>query len=306
MSDLTAFRVGEAAPVNTFCAIWMAQDAGLYEQNGLDVEIVPVVGGKQSGPDLASGRIHLMHIGMSSVVRANAAGGRLVTIGSLSNVIRNSMFGAPGVRTADDLKGRVIGISSAGSETDSTTTLVLRKLGLTRDQVIIKEIGTRRLEAIRTGEVAASLIGEPFRSQAFALGLHALMDLYVDKMPWLFSGLVVQRDYLRDHRDNVLRFMRATVEGNYMAVAEPQRAKDVLARSLSLTDSDIIAKSYENFRAETPLNAEMSRDGARNIIDVVALGSTSRAVDDYLDDGIQNDLRAEGFFDLMRERYRIS
>ena len=87
MTELTPFRVGEAAPVNTFFAIWMAKDAGLYEANGLDVEIVRVVGGKESGPDLGTGRIHLMHIGMSSVVRANAAGGNLVTIGSLSNVM---------------------------------------------------------------------------------------------------------------------------------------------------------------------------------------------------------------------------
>src|SRR5690606_13251128 len=116
-AQLNAFKVGLASPANTFFAIWMARAAGLYPEYGLDVEIVPVVGGSQSGPDLDSGRIHLMHIGMSSVVRANSMGHDLVTIGSLSNIIRNTMFGAPGVNSAADLKGGTVGISSVGSET---------------------------------------------------------------------------------------------------------------------------------------------------------------------------------------------
>src|SRR5436190_6364676 len=74
-AELIPFRVGQAAPANTFLAIWMAQAAGLYEAQGLQLAIVPMVGGSQSGPDLKTGRIHLMHIGMSSVVRANTSGG---------------------------------------------------------------------------------------------------------------------------------------------------------------------------------------------------------------------------------------
>ena len=305
MTHLTAFRVGEAAPVTTFFAIWMAQDSGFYEKNGLELETVCVSGGKQSGPDLASGRIHLMHIGMSSVVRANAAGSNLVTIGSLSNIIRNSLFGAPGVSNAADLKGGTIGISSAGSETDATTTMALRRLGLTREDVTIKEIGTRRLEEVRTGFVSASLIGEPFRSQALAMGLPSLLDLYAEKTPWLFSGLVVDRNYLNQHRDTLLRFMRATVEGNYQAVAQAERAKLVLAKALALTDPDIIEKSYANFRDDTPLDAQISLEGAQNVIDAVATGAASRTVADYVDNSIYDQLRLEGFFERMREEYQI-
>ena len=68
------FKVGEASPANTFFAIWMAEAAGLYEQNGLNFEIIKMVGGSETGPALSSGEIQLMHIGMSSVVRANSAG----------------------------------------------------------------------------------------------------------------------------------------------------------------------------------------------------------------------------------------
>ena len=303
MPDLVEFKVGEASPANTFFAIWMAQAAGFYAANGLDLKIVHVVGGRESGPDLKSGRIDLMHIGMSSVVRANAAGADLVTVGSLSNVIRNTMFTAPHVKTAEDLRGGVVGISSAGSETDPTTTLALRRLGLTRDDVTIKEIGVQRLTAVRDGEVSASLMGEPYRSQAFALGLNAIVDLFADKTPWLYSGLVVHRPFLKGKRDLVKSFMRATVEGNFLGVADEARAKPVLAKELGLTDPKIVDISYANFKANTPLEAEVTRTGAENILSVLAPPNASRKVDDYLDESIHDELRTEGFFDAMRKKY---
>ncbi len=303
MSGLSTFKVGLASPANTFFAIWMAKAGGFYNQNGLSVEIVPVVGGKNSGPDLESDRIQLMHIGMSSVVRANGMGHNLITIGSLSNIIRNSMFCAPGITTAKDLIGQKIGISSEGSETDPTTTLALRKLGVDRKDVQIVEIGVERLTAVREGQVAASLMGEPYRSKAFALGMTPLIDLYADHTPWLYSGLVVSQDFLKKHRDQVLAFVRGTVEGNYFALVNPAEAKKVLATELKLSDENVINQTYENFRAETPRNAELTVQGAQNIVDV--LEPKDRNLSRYMDNSIQEELIKEGFFGKMQQKYKV-
>src|SRR4029078_13004444 len=114
-AELIPFRVGEASPANTFLAIWMADAARFHEAQGLKLEVVHMVGGRESGPDLSSGRIHLMHIGMSSVVRANLAGRTLPCIGSLSNIVRNTMCAASQIKTNAELKGAIFGISSTGS-----------------------------------------------------------------------------------------------------------------------------------------------------------------------------------------------
>jgi ABC-type nitrate/sulfonate/bicarbonate transport system substrate-binding protein len=303
-AELIPFRAGEAAPANTFLAIWMAQAAGLYEAQGLQIEIIHMAGGSESGPELKAGRVHLIHIGMSSVVRANTAGsGDLRCIGSLSNVIRSTMFAAPNVKTAADLKGGIIGISSVGSESDSTTTLALRRLGLTRQDVTVKEIGVDRLAAVRDGRVAATVLGEPQRSEAFTLGLNTIFDFYAERIPWLYSGLTVDQGYLKDHRDTLLRFLRATIEGNYLAVADEKRAKDVLARELKLSDPKIIDTSYANFKAETPANAEIDRAGAENILAMVVPPGASRNLDDYIDMSLTDGLRTEGFIAAMEKKY---
>jgi ABC-type nitrate/sulfonate/bicarbonate transport system substrate-binding protein len=303
-AQLTTFRLGEAAPANTFLAVWMADAAGLYQAQGLKLEIVPTVGGSQSGPDLASGRIHLMHIGLSSVVRANAAGGHLKAVGSLSNVNRATMFAAPAIKTNAELKGKIFGISSAGSESDAATTLVLRRLGLTRQDVIVKEIGVERLTPLRTGVIAATLLGEPQRKQALDMGLRVVADLYAERIPWLYSGLVVDAGYLKNNRDNVLRFLKATIEGNHMAITDERRAKAVLAKELALSDPKVIDASYANFKMEPPLDAEIDRQGAENVLTSVAPPGASRSLDDYIDMSLTSDLRKEGFMDAMAKKYR--
>ena len=302
-AESVPFAIGEASPANTYLAIWMAEEAGLYEAQGLDLNIVPMVGGRETAPALEDGTLQLMHIGMSSVVRANAAGSDLRVIGSLSNVIRQTMFLAPGLTGAADLRGGVVGISSVGSESDSTLTLALQRLGLTRDDVIFEEIGRNRLPILQSGAVAATMLGEPYRSEALSVGLNPIVDLYADRIAWLYSGLTVDRNYLNSHRDVLLRFMRATVEGNYIAVSDEARAKALLARELDLSDPQIIDASYDNFKAETPINVEIDPAGAENILMALAGRGAGSDVEDYIDLTIGEELRAEGFYAAMREKY---
>lgn len=300
------FRIGEASPANTFFAIYMADAAGLFEAHGLECEIVKMVGGSQTGPALSENRIELMHIGMSSVVRANAAGFDVVTIGSLSNVIRSTLFAAPGITSADQLKGRTVGISSAGSESELSTIVALERMGLSRDDVTLKEIGTLRLPFIRSGEVSASMLGEPYRSEAYAEGLHAISDMLADRIPWLYSGLVVDREFLASNRDTVLRGMRAMVEGNYLAVSDAVRAKPVMAMALNISDQKNLDITYENFKSYTPLNAEVTREGGEAIIATVEVPGKRGSLSDYMDESVHDELKADGFFDAMAEKYGVS
>jgi hypothetical protein len=75
----------------------------------------------------------------------------------------------------------------------------------------------------------------------------------------------------------------------------------VLAKELAITDPKIIDVTYANFRAETPLNAELTREGARNIVEVLA--PANKNVDAYMDDSVYNELKAEGFYAAMEKKY---
>src|SRR5262249_59418862 len=109
---------------------------------------------------------------------------------------------APGVHSAGDLKGGVIGVSTFGSESDSTISIALERLGLTRADVIVKEYGggSRRLAALKSGEIKATAINEPTTSQARAERVNVLIDLAARQIPWLFSAGVVPPSHLAHPR----------------------------------------------------------------------------------------------------------
>jgi len=146
-------------------------------------------------------------------------------------------------------------------------------------------VNLKRLTPLLSGAIAATLLGEPQRKEALDMGLRVVADLYAERIPWLYSGLVVDAVYLKNNRDNVLRFLKATIEGNHMAITDERRAKTVLAKELGLSDPKVIDASYANFKMETPPDA-------------------SRNLDDYIDMSLASDLRKEGFMDAMAKKYR--
>jgi ABC-type nitrate/sulfonate/bicarbonate transport system substrate-binding protein len=158
-------KIGIPSPLNTVLAFWMADQAGFYKDEGIKVEFKSTQGGSLGAAMIQSGDIQVMQVGMSSVIDINRSGGDIRTIASLSNVNRFTLFGAPGVKSAANLKGGAVAISSAGSETDTTTSIVLDKLGLKRSDVTIKEVGSggARLAALKSGKAQASLLNDRAR-----------------------------------------------------------------------------------------------------------------------------------------------
>ena len=205
------------------------------------------------------------------------------------------------------LKGGVIGISSGGSESEATIAVGLEKIGLTRADVRTQEIGTGRdrLNAVREGKVTAASLNEPYRTQALELGMKPIVDLVPDRVPWLYSGLVVDNAYLKANRDALKRFLKATIEGNYLAISDAARGKAELGKRLRIADARVLDISYRDFNEQSPRNAEPTREGAQRNIALVAPANARRNVEDYVDFSFSEELGREGFFDAMQRKYGV-
>jgi NitT/TauT family transport system substrate-binding protein len=303
-AQATDFKVGISEPVNTVLAMWMADAAGAYAAQGLRVDIINMSGGSHGAQELAAGRIDVMHVGLSSVVRLNRGGANLRFIASLSNVIRFTFFSGPNVKTAADLKGGAVGVSTFGSESDATVTLALQRLGLTRADVVLKEYGggMKRIAAVQSGEIKATAVNEPVSSIARERGLNPLVDLVTEHIPWLFSGVVVKKDSLDANRDVLKRFVLATIEGNYLALSDEKRAKDVLAKGTGISDPKVLDISYNDFKQQSPADLEPVRAGADNIIAQFP-AEVSRRIEDYVDASLLADLKKDGSLAALKKKY---
>lgn len=301
--QLTELKVGASDAGNTVLALFMAQAGGAYAAHGLKVDIRIMGGGSRGAEELAAGRLDVMHVGLSSVVKLNREGKDLRLIASLANLVRFSFFVAPGVTSAADIKGGVVAVSTFGSESDTTVTLALQRLGLTRDDVVLKEYSanTSRLEAIRSGEAKGTTLSEPTATTAREQGLKAMVDLVAERVPWVFSALVVKRSDLAGRRELLKRFLKATIEGAYLGLTDEQQGKAVLAKEVKITDPKILDISYDEYKKQTPPTLEPSRQGADNILAQFPGGSTR--IEDYIDTTLLDELNKEGFFAQMQQRY---
>ena len=300
------FRVGITAPTVNMLPLWIARDAGLFRMRGLTVEIVNTEGGSRGLAQVGQGRLQAMTVGLSATIDANTKGGDYRLIASGANTMSFRFFGANGL-TAATLKGKTVGVSSFGSESDVAASMALRQLGLTRRDVNVIESGGTldRLEALRAGRIAATALNEPADSQAQMSGLPLLVDLKAN-LPWIFTAIVVEKRYLETHRATLLNVLRAYGEGIHLALSDEARAKRVLAAEFAQFSPAILQITYDDFKARVPRDAAPSPDGiATQLREFPALGiplkSTNAA--DYVDSSLIEELKREGFFTALQAKY---
>lgn len=303
-AELTSFRVGIAAPTVNMLPLWVAQASGLFKTRGLDVEIVDTAGGSRGLAQVGSGKLQAMMVGLSAVLDANRRGGNYRLIASGANSMSFRFFGAKGISGADALRGRKVGISAFGSESDSAATMALKSLGLMRGDVQIVEAGgtLTRLDALRSARIAATALNEPADTEAKRAGLPLLADLKAD-LPWIFTAIAMDRIYLTAHRQQARKFLQAYIEGIDLALADPVRARKILAGEFMTFSPPAVDAAYEDFRARVPRDARPSRAGAELMLRET--GNAAKPLTDYIDTTLLDDLGRDGFFDDLKRRYHI-
>jgi NitT/TauT family transport system substrate-binding protein len=303
------FRLGITAPTVNMLPLWIARDAGVFKARGLDVEIVVTDGGSKGLADVGAGRLQEMTVGLSSVLDANSRGGDYRLVASGANSLSLGFFGAKGVGNAAQLKGKKVGISTFGSESDTAAVFALRRLGLARNDVTMVESGgtEKRLDALKSGAIAASALNAPVNFMAERERLPKLVDLAND-VPWIFTGMVFSRSYVTQNRGTVKNFLRSYAEGVYIALSDEARAKATLAREFKNLDAAIVQATYDDFKRRVPRDATPSREGAETMIrELPAQGLRLKSVDvaDYIDTSLIDDLKREGFFETMKTKYGV-
>src|SRR5262249_47656472 len=155
--------------------------------------------------------------------------------------------------------------------------------------------------AVKSGEIKATTLSEPFTSLAREQGLKVMVNLVGEKIPWVFTGIVANRAALNSRRDALKRFLRGTIEGNYLAFTDERRAREILAKELNVSDQKILDINYREFRDNNPLDAEISEQAARNTLAHFPSGSSK--LEDYVDASLVDEIRKEGFIAAMQQKY---
>src|SRR5213593_4929473 len=139
-------------------AVWyLAQDRGFYKKNGLDADLIFIPSTTTSVASLVAGDVQVANASGGGVASAVVAGADLVMVACYLNSLPYELVVSESVKSAEDLKGKSIGISRVGSASDVAARALIRGLGLEPDkQVPIMQVGgpAERAASFRTGRIA--------------------------------------------------------------------------------------------------------------------------------------------------------
>lgn len=139
---------------------WVAREAGLYRQYGLDVDVVFFRGSTIAINALATKEAQFGALGASSAVLARVGGIDTVIIATAAPGLSFYLVARKEIRNGADLKGKKIAASRPGTDSDLAARVAVQKLGLAEKDVSFINLGTdsERLTAMKQGVIDATVV----------------------------------------------------------------------------------------------------------------------------------------------------
>lgn len=213
--QLKRIRVGKA--INSsfpFAGLELGTQQGIWKAAGLEVQISAFRGDGQMQQALAAGSIDFgfgSGPGMGYAVKGVPAHAVAVVATRPANMALVAAKNS-GVAKLTDLKGKRIGVSTAGSLTDWLARKIAAANGWRPTDIEIVPMGEMRtrLAAMRSGELAAAVTSVQEGYQIQANGQGAVIATFGEVVPDFFTHVVFARDELiKNDPDLVRRFLKS-------------------------------------------------------------------------------------------------
>ncbi len=227
---------------------WVAYEAGIFRKYGLEVQLVQVTGGPKAVQVLTSGYATLAQVPGPSVVQRSLQGGDVVLIGALLNTLNYQFIVDKSIQRPEDLRGKALAVSRAGSSSDFATRFALDKYGLAPGKdVSIVEIGTQpeRFSALETGRVQGVMLEVPLTLKAKRMGMKVLADLQMLGLEYQAAGLATTRSLLKSRPEVFRSLIKAYVEAIHYYKTHPRESMAILQKYLKIDDADALRETYE-------------------------------------------------------------
>src|SRR5258705_7200834 len=131
-------RIAYSAVSGVQLPLWIAQDKGLFKREGLDTDRLYIGGGSVVVQAMLGGEVQFTRASAPGIVQASLRGADLVMIANTVNTLVYSVMTRPDVKTPEDLRGKVLGVTRLGGSTDYVMGLLTRKWGFQRGKMYME------------------------------------------------------------------------------------------------------------------------------------------------------------------------
>lgn len=287
-------------PVNL--PVVLAKEAGIFARNGLDVTVIRAQAAV-STMALISGEVGLIQAAAPAVLQSNLGGSGAVYVAGGYTGLDYWLVGHPSIKSAEQLKGAIIGAAGLSGGSYTATQLAVRKLGLNpaKDVSIVAVGGTpERLAALRTGRVQATSLNPPTIFAAEKEGFRILAD--VSALPFQNVAPVTTRRFIKEHPDIVRRYVKSQVEAVHMMKRDRKTGMKVFMQLMGgFKDTAVLEKSYDVSITDDklPRNQYPSLEGIKAVLESLGDRAKEARPTDFVELRFIKELEENGFIQAL-------
>jgi NitT/TauT family transport system substrate-binding protein len=306
-AQLTKINVGYSAISGDQLPAWVAKEAGIFQKNGLDAQLIYFTGGTTAVMALVSADTPMSQVAGAAVVNSVLAGSDAVLIVGGITSLNYYLMAQPQIKTAEQLKGGSVAISRFGSASDFIARFALSKIGLTPGKdVTLVQIGSTgaRMDATMTGRVQATVINPPASFIGQKRGMTVLADLPKLGLVYQHTSAATTRKYIRDNPDIVRRYVKSQVEAVHRIYTDKEISIKALSKYFGRgVEPDILEKTWANLHNEAVLPKKQypSLEGIKTILATEAKGKPGKP-EDFVDLTFIRELDQSGYIDSLYKK----
>jgi len=282
-------------------AIWVAKDMKIFDQNGLDVEVVMITGSARSVAALIGGSTHFATGSATGPLAAAIKGSDIKLLAASYNKFPYAFVVKPDIRTPKDLRGKTVNILNYGGSNDLALQLALKEWGmkLSDIQVIVGGDAPTRLGSLMAGRTDATILSPPHLTIAVKSGYRVLADMGDMSANFAQSTLNVKGSFLKENRDVVKRFLRSYSEAIHVIKTQRDNVLKIFAKRMRIENPETLKTTYDYFAPRFSFPPRISLEAVRDTLSFYAERNSAfknRNAEEFIDQSLMDELQKEGFF----------
>lgn len=214
-APLKKMRFVQSGHTSSSWPIYAAQQKKILEKNGIDLEVIIIRGSPNLVRAVISDTVPMGRINPDYVIGGIEKGAKMKIVSGIQDKIAYDLMARPEIKTGADLKGKTIGVSTLTGGTTLMVEEVLEKAYKLKDgdyKYLVVGTSPERYAALKGGSVHATFMGAPFNFTAAREGFNKLITFHEILGPIQFTVDFVHQDYIKNHRDEIVRYLKSTIE----------------------------------------------------------------------------------------------
>jgi ABC-type nitrate/sulfonate/bicarbonate transport system substrate-binding protein len=307
-AKLGRLNIAYASATPRTAYLWIAKENKLFEKHGLNVNLVSIRGSATTMQTLVGGDIDVIYVTGAAAIAAAGRGAPVVIIAT-SGHNDYKMLAHSSITSLQQLKGKTIGISNPAGSDYFALRRMLPKLGLVpgKDVSFLTtgiQSSIEKVLLVLEGRIHATLGSSDTVALYEMKGqkLSVLADA-VENGVYVTSGdIATKRQFLKENPAKLKAFLKAMIEGMWVAKRNQAVFGAVLRKYLKIDDTRLVEIMHKNNALDYPSKPYPSEESIKQAIEDINAANPELKLNDreFTDTALLKEIEKEGFFTTIQ------